>query len=574
MIKNKKRRTFKKKKSRGCASFIFLVFLVVGSYFGYRLYQKYSYTKEKVNLTSYIGTMGNDVAIYLNNEKIKTKNEDPSGTVGVFRYNNVYLPLSFLQNKINPVFYYDKELSRLLYSLSTQTLIFNGSDIYENIAPIYIIEEEPYLLIDFVKKYSPIRFSSFTQEDNKRIFIFNEWENEQVAYIRSNENARVTNGNKGLIICPVTKGEEVTVLRKGDKWSFVRTSTGYVGYIRNSKMDSSRTKMNINNFSYEKFKSLKFDKKVSLAWHQVANKIPRKNFVPMIDEIKGTYNIISPTWFIIDDDTGTIKNNATTEYAEYAKSSNLSIWACVTNINEKKINIEKILKSYSARVKIINQLISYSKQYNFEGINIDIEDIPVSAGDDFIQFIREFSIACRNNNIISSVCLNIPYEYNSHYHTDEIGNICDYICIMCYNEFHMTSKEAGPNSSITFVEGGIEKSLEKVDSSKLIVGLPLYTYVWYKSENGNLTARTLSAENSIDYAEKNKLTKTWDENTGSFYCNGKIGKNDVEVWLEELDSLKLKLDAVNKNNCAGFAFWKISQDNEEIRNLIKSKINN
>lgn len=570
----KRRRTFKKKKKRGCATFIFLIFLIAFSYVGFRLYQKYSYTKEKVNLTSYIGVSGNDVAIYLNDEKIKTKNEDTKGTVGVFRYNNVYLPLSFIQDNINPVFYYDKELSRLLYSLSSETLIFNGTDIFENIAPIYIIEEEPYILMDFVKKYSPIRFSTFTSENSKRIFIFNKWENEQVAYIRSNENARVINGNKGLIICPVTKGEEVTVLRRQEKWSFVRTGTGYLGYIRNSKMDSSRTKMNINNFTYEKFKNIKFDKKISLAWHQVANKIPRKNFVPMIDEIKGTYNIIAPTWFIIDDDSGTIKNNATTEYAEYAKSSNLSIWATVTNINEKKIDIKKILESYTARIKIINQLISYSKQYNFEGINIDIEDIPINAGDDFIQFIREFSIACRNNNIISSVCLNIPYEYNSHYHTDEIGNICDYICLMCYNEFHMTSKEAGPNSSITFVEGGIEKCLEKVDPSRLVVGLPLYTYVWYKNDNGSVTARTLSAENSIDYAEKNKLTKTWDDATGSYYASGKIGKNDVEVWLEELDSLKLKLDAVNKNNCAGFAFWKISQDNEEIRNLIKSKLLN
>ena len=570
----KRRKTFKKKKKRGCVTFIFLLFLIVFSYVGFRLYQKYSYTKEKVSLTSYIGVSGNDVAIYLNDEKIKTKNEDTKGIVGVFRYNNVYLPLSFIQDNINPVFYYDRELSRLLYSLSTETLIFNGTDIFENIAPIYVIEEEPYILIDFVKKYSPIRFSSFTTEDNKRIFIFNKWENEQVAYIRSNENARVVNGNKGLIICPVTKGEEVTVLRRQEKWSFVRTGTGYLGYIRNSKMDSSRTKMNINNFTYEKFKNIKLDKKISLAWHQVANKIPRKNFVPMIDEIKGTYNIIAPTWFIIDDDNGTIKNNATTEYAEYAKSSNLSIWATVTNINEKKIDIKKILESYTARIKIINQLISYSKQYNFEGINIDIEDIPINAGDDFIQFIREFSIACRNNNIISSVCLNIPYEYNNHYHTDEIGNICDYICLMCYNEFHMTSKEAGPNSSITFVEGGIEKCLEKVDPSRLVVGLPLYTYVWYKNDNGSVTARTLSAENSIDYAEKNKLTKTWDDATGSYYASGKIGKNDVEVWLEELDSLKLKLDVVNKNKCAGFAFWKISQDNEEIRNLIKSKLVN
>ncbi len=159
---HKRRRTFKKKKSKGCVSFFLIIFLIFASYVFFRLYKKYSYTKEKVNLTSYIGVSGNDVAIYFNDEKIKTKNEESTGTVGLLRYSNVYIPLSFIQENINPVFYFDKELNRVLYSLSTETLIFNGTDIFENIAPIYLIEEEPYLLIDFVKKYSPIRFSSFT----------------------------------------------------------------------------------------------------------------------------------------------------------------------------------------------------------------------------------------------------------------------------------------------------------------------------------------------------------------------------------------------------------------------------
>ncbi len=568
---HKKRRTFRKKKKRSCFSILFILLLIVFSYFGVKLYKKYSYTTEKVDLNKYIGVSGNDVAIYLNDEKAQIQQDSNNNQVGIFRYNNVYLPLSYINDYINPVFYYDEETKKLLYSLSKETLIFSIDDTFENIAPVYFIDREVYVLIDFVKKYSAIRFSSYTSEDNKRIFIYTTWENEQVAYIRASENARVTGGNKGLIICPVLKGEEVSILTKYDKWSLVRTNTGYIGYIRNSKMDTSRTKMNINNFTYEKFDNIKFGKKISLCWHQVANKIPRRNFEPIINEIKNTYNIIAPTWFIFDDDFGTIKNNATTEYSEFARDAGLSVWATVTNINEKKINIKTILSKSSTRAKIIKQLIEYAKQYSCEGINIDIEDIPASAGDDFIQFIREFSIACRLNQIISSVCLNIPYEFNRHYHTDEIGKICDYVCLMCYNEFHMASTTAGPNSSLTFVNEGINKSLEIMERDKLIIGLPLYTYVWFKNKDVSVTARTLSAENSIDYAEKNNLTKTWDEKTGSYYCTGTVNKNEIEVWLEEIESLSLKLDAVNNSKCAGFAFWKISQDNEEIRNLIKLK---
>ena len=161
---HKRRRTFKKKKRRSCFSILFILLLIVFSYFGIKLYKKYSYTNEKVDLTRYIGVSGNDVAIYLNDEKVQIQQDSNNNQVGIFRYNNIYLPLSFVNDNINSVFYYDEETKKLLYSLSKETLTFSSDDTFENIAPIYFIDREVYLLIDFIKKYSAIRFSSLINE--------------------------------------------------------------------------------------------------------------------------------------------------------------------------------------------------------------------------------------------------------------------------------------------------------------------------------------------------------------------------------------------------------------------------
>ena len=65
---------------------------------------------------------------------------------------------------------------------------------------------------------------------------------------------------------------------------------------------------------------------------------------------------------------------------------------------------------------------------------MDFELIPEENGEDYIEFIRELSIACRNAGIIFSVDTYPNFSFNSHYHLDEQGVFADYIVIMGYDE--------------------------------------------------------------------------------------------------------------------------------------------
>ena len=61
---------------------------------------------------------------------------------------------------------------------------------------------------------------------------------------------------------------------------------------------------------------------------------------------------------------------------------------------------ESFLKKDAARAAVIGSALQAAEQCGLDGINVDIESISAESGDDFREFIRELSIACRREGLI------------------------------------------------------------------------------------------------------------------------------------------------------------------------------
>ncbi len=90
-----------------------------------------------------------------------------------------------------------------------------------------------------------------------------------------------------------------------------------------------------------------------------------------------------------------------------------------------------------------------------DGINLDFESITEEQAPHYIQFVRELSIACRNQGIVFSIDDPVP-TYSKHYDRTEQGIVADYVIIMGYDEHYAGSTDAGSVSSLGFVKAGIE----------------------------------------------------------------------------------------------------------------------
>ena len=156
-----------------------------------------------------------------------------------------------------------------------------------------------------------------------------------------------------------------------------------------------------------------------------------------------------------------------------------------------------------AREKMIDSLMQDAREYGFDGINLDFEGLRSEAGPHYVQFIRELSIACRKEGIVLSIDNYVPSAYTEFYNRREQGIVADYVIIMGYDE-HYAGGEAGPVSSISFVDNGIKDTLEVVPKEKVINAIPFYTRLW-TTDGESQTSQVFDMEEEEVWISENQL---------------------------------------------------------------------
>ena len=132
--------------------------------------------------------------------------------------------------------------------------------------------------------------------------------------------------------------------------------------------------------------------------HQTTSTDANNYFSDATQNMTGV-NVISPTWFSIADNSGNITNIASGEYVMQAHEKGLKVWGLVDNFSEN-ISTTTVLSSTSARQNLEGQLIAGALKTGLDGINVDFESLSEDVGIHFLQFLRELSIQCHENNLV------------------------------------------------------------------------------------------------------------------------------------------------------------------------------
>ena len=558
-----------KKRKRNKFNIIFFVIAIsVIVFFGYKLYKRYSFTKERANLEEYIGVKGDEVAIFLN-DTLQNHFDTSIKHKAIKRNDTVYLPLSYVKSFLNNRFYYAKDINKILYCVPDEVRVAGDTDIHQiGNAPFVIFLDEPYLLIDYVKDYTNMRYDMYLDDESKRVYIYNDWDREEIAYLKGRESARVQGGNKSPVVTDLRRGEEVKIIDTMTKWIKVKTADGYIGYIRKSKISKITERVPVSDYIEMVRKGNKLDKKPCIGFHQVLSIYSSSKLPELLKNTQGM-NVIAPTWYAIRNDEGEIRSIANDAYALYCHAKKLAVWATVNNFDIADVNEKTLFSSTLTRRKMIDKILREVSVNNLDGINLDIEHISADAGEDYTEFVRELSIELTKVGCTLSIDTYVPYGFNKHYDLKEYNDFCDYVIIMCYDEHYAGSKEAGSVSSLSYVKDGIELSLTSVDKDKLIIGLPYYTRIWTTTTAGKVTSIVGSSQ-SIESAALNQGLKfTFDSVTSQNYGYKLTQDGDtVECWMEDDLSLAYKMLEIKKADVAGTAAWKLTQERENFFKVI------
>ena len=534
---------------------IVLVALVGGAAYGIN---KLIPTRKQMSLSDYYGQNADgEAALILGTEKLDQK--------ALISGDDVYLPIDVVDGYLNQRYYWDSENKKILYATPSSLTEEKASDSAGGM--VWLKDNSVYLHLDYVKKYTDI--DAYINKDPDRIAIQNKFSNIETVTVKKDTVIRYRGGIKSEILTEVPKNTVLRLLNEGEDWDQVATDDGYIGYIQKKKVSAADATTYERDFKSETYTYLTMDEPVNLVWHQTTSTDANNYFSDATQNMTGV-NVISPTWFSIADNSGNITNIASGEYVMQAHEKGLKVWGLVDNFSEN-ISTTTVLSSTSARQNLEGQLIAGALKTGLDGINVDFESLSEDVGIHFLQFLRELSIQCHENNLVLSVDNPVPENFTSHYDRAEQGKVTDYVIIMGYDD-HYVGSEAGSVASLPWVEQGVKDTLTEVPAERTILAVPFYTRLWKTTDGGALTSEAIGMDQAQKVIADNGAETYWDKTTSQNYGTYEGDGATYQIWLEDSKSIAEKVKLISKYKLAGVAEWKLGFENSGVWKTIAKNL--
>ena len=505
-------------------------------------------------------------------------NEVLSSARGYLFDDDIYLEYEFVKENIDNRFYWDNNENILIYTTPTEIIksdvgakeyYVNKSKKTTDYTVVKTDGEAVYIAAEYVKIYGDMLYCMDDNPD--RICITSgEGEEYEVCYPKNTAQIRSGTHIKKDVVIDVTVEDMLRIMdsdeEQDEEWLKVSAKGGYVGYIKKSQVGESETYKIKTGYEEPVYTNIEKDFTVCMGWHMIAAESGNSTIYDVTAVTKGM-NVIAPTWFRISDNKGNISSLADSTYVQRAHQMGMEVWAMVDDQSPDSSDKE-VFPYTSKRENLENALLSEAIEHGIDGINVDFEYITEDIAEDYIQFIREFSVKCRNNGIVLSIDNYAPAPYNKFYNRKEQGKVADYVVIMGYDEHTKGSEEAGSVASLSWVKEGIENTLLEVPSEKVINAVPFYTRIWEEKEGKVTNSRALGIVDSRAEMESNGAEFVWIDVLGQYYAEYTIGDITCRSWLEDSKSIEEKAKLIGEYKLAGIAAWRLGFEDADTWNTI------
>ena len=552
---------------------ILLILVIAGGALGKVLLDKYSYSKEEADWNEFYQVSESDrSAIILQDEMVEEQ--------ALIRDDVCYFDLATVHKYMNEVFYADMTEKLLLYANPTEVIRTTfGETSYTTTEGTqdagYVISfvegDTVYVAADYVKLFTNYSYDCY----DRHVQVYTEWGTRQVAQLKKDTAVRLRGGVKSPILTQAAKGDTLEILEQMETWSKVKTADSVIGYVENKRLGdiTEETETPVTDYQEPEYTSLTSDSKICLGWHSIGGAGGNDTLYSMVSGTKGM-NVIAPTWFSLTDENGSIRNFGTANYVTTAHNMGLQVWGVVDNFNYANetgtaISTLNMLSSTTSRQNFVRNVTDAAVSLGLDGINVDFEQLSSDCGPHYVEFIRELSIQCRNMGLVLSIANYVPFNFNDYYRLDIQGQVADYVIIMGYDEHWHGSKDPGSVASISYVSGGLDRTLQEVPANKVVNALPFYTILW-KTEGTDVTDEYITMNNEADFMNRAGVTAEWDEETCQNYAEWTSGNATYQIWLEDAESIAVKLNMMATKNIGGVAVWRLGYGTQAAWELINA----
>ncbi len=293
-------------------------------------------------------------------------------------------------------------------------------------------------------------------------------------------------------------------------------------------------------------------------------------------------NTIYPEWFFIDTINFGLQTRIDSGGLAAMHNNKLSIQPMLTNFftHKTKEGVDSgyfdsrlahiILTNPIKRAALIKQISDSLQFYHFQGLNLDFEELTEKGNESLSLFQKELYEALHPSGMILTTDVspgNEDYDYKS------LAAYNDYIMLMAYDQYN-DATIAGPISAQQWIENQLDLIDNKVDATRIILGISGYARDWIQEEgeDGKMHTRVedLTYSNAIDNAKLSNAVVEFDNETYNLHYSYIEKESDSSsasthtVWLTDAVTSFNILRFSDDYRTAGTALWHLGGEDPRI----------
>jgi spore germination protein YaaH len=210
--------------------------------------------------------------------------------------------------------------------------------------------------------------------------------------------------------------------------------------------------------------------------------------------------------------------------------------------------------------RLVADLIAATK--NFDGLNIDFENIPPRSGEAFLSFLRELRAGLPDKILSVALYARTRTLTNDVYDYAKIKPYVDRIFVMAYDQ-HWGGGPAGPVASLRWSRSVAEYSLRVIGREKLVMGIPFYGRAW-ANQNHHRALVYAGVERLINTHNVTEIRREHGIPTFDYEAN-----INVKVYYEDEYSISARMEMYKSMNIRAIGFWRIGQETPRVWNILR-----
>ena len=286
-------------------------------------------------------------------------------------------------------------------------------------------------------------------------------------------------------------------------------------------------------------------------------------------------NTIYPEWFFIDTLTYTLQTRIDKPGLAVMKQKKLSIQPIFNNFHSNKVNPEAgdfdgklahvILTDPVKRKFIIQQLADTLQHYQLQGVNIDFEELKENNNETLTKFQQELYETLHSKGML--ITMDVSPD-NENYDYKALSQYNDYLILMAYDQFN-DATAAGPISAQKWIEAKLDWMDDKVDVSKIILGVACYARDWQRID-GKKKVEDKTYAAAIDEAKLSNAKIIFNNDTYNLNYSYYIPESDSteeethNIWFTDASTTFNTLRFSDDYATAGTAIWHLGGEDPRI----------